>query len=145
MNRSAIWPRCGSAIWHARLRPAALLRGFGGGEELVEQCLDAEVDLVADGPHGLDAFAGGVVELPVQVGLAGKIGQASPQPMVITTSLASTVSVVRILGRWSAMSIPTSFIAWDRGGVNSVGGDAAGGPDLDGVTCQDGEEAGGHL
>src|SRR5665647_1131548 len=39
------------------------------------------------------------------------MGQASPQPMVITTSEAWTASVVRILGVWAEMSMPTSAIA----------------------------------
>ena len=38
--------------------------------ELVEQGGDAATDLVADGVDGVDALAGWVVELPVEVALA---------------------------------------------------------------------------
>ena len=69
------------------------------------------LDLVADRPDRLHALAGRVLELPVQVALPGKIGQASPQPMVITTSEASTASVVSTLGCSAEMSMPTSAIA----------------------------------
>jgi pyridine nucleotide-disulfide oxidoreductase len=43
--------------------------------------------------------------------LPGKTGQASPQPMVITTSAARTTSSVQGLGYSAEMSMPRSFIA----------------------------------
>src|SRR5664280_156860 len=43
--------------------------------------------------------------------LPGKTGQVSPQPMVMTTSLAWTASVVRSFGVCSEMSMPTSCMA----------------------------------
>src|SRR5665647_1068022 len=43
--------------------------------------------------------------------MPGKIGQASPQPIVMTTSDACTAWVVRTLGRSARMSIPSSSMA----------------------------------
>jgi len=43
--------------------------------------------------------------------LPGKNGQASPQPIVITTSDACTASVVSTLGCSAVMSMPSSPIA----------------------------------
>src|ERR1044071_9141465 len=43
----------------------------GLGKELADQRLDARVDLVTDAAHGGDVLAGGVVERPVLVALAG--------------------------------------------------------------------------
>ena len=58
--------------------------------------------------------------------LPGKIGQASPQPMVITTSEACTASGVRILGSAWVMSMPTSAIAATAAGlIDSLGADPA--------------------
>ncbi len=39
-------------------------------------------------------------QVPVEVALAGEEGQASPQPMVMTTSETSTASVVSTFGVW---------------------------------------------
>ena len=50
-----------------RVEPCVLV---SGGRDLRDQGLDAGPDLVADRPYGVDALAGGVVELPVLVALA---------------------------------------------------------------------------
>ena len=54
--------------------PAARSRRLSGGFELqaADEDLDAAADLVADRADGVDAEAGGVVELPVLVALAGE-------------------------------------------------------------------------
>src|SRR5699024_4753251 len=55
-----------------------------------------------------------------------KIGQVSPQPMVMTTSDSLTASVVRILGTSADMSMPTSFMAATAAGFTvSAGADPA--------------------
>jgi hypothetical protein len=47
------------------------------------------VDVVADRADDVDALPGGVVEFPVLVAFArGRRGQASPQPIVMITSVA---------------------------------------------------------
>ena len=74
----------------------------------------------------------------------GRYGQASPHPIVITTSEAWTASGVRTFGRWSAMSTPTSAIAATATGLIGPRG-GAGGADLDGVAGEVAEPAGGHL
>jgi hypothetical protein len=47
------------------------------GWEVGDQVFDAAADFVADRADGVDALAGGVVELPVQVALAGACGGAT--------------------------------------------------------------------
>jgi hypothetical protein len=54
--------------------------------------------------------------------LPGKIGQASPQPIVITASAARTISSVHGFGNSPEMSMPTSAIAWTAAGLISVPG-----------------------
>jgi DNA-binding transcriptional ArsR family regulator len=63
--------------------------------------------------------------------------------MVITTSEALTASVVRILDRSAAMSIPSSAIAWTA--IDLVGGFGTGRAYLDLAAGQLTEIAGGHL
>src|SRR5215475_7182171 len=54
------------------------------------------------------------------------MGQASPQPMVISTSAARTLSVVTGLGYSREMSRPISAIAWTTAGLSwSAGCDPA--------------------
>ena len=60
------------------------------------------VDLVADASDSLDGLAGGVLELPVLVAFAGVDGQASPQPMLMSPSVA--------LAAWSVSGWGSS---WD--------------------------------
>jgi hypothetical protein len=55
-------------------RPDTLGARSGRREEFGEECLDSGLDLVADGSYGVDSLAGGVVELPVEVALAGEVG-----------------------------------------------------------------------
>jgi hypothetical protein len=54
------------------------------GVDVGDQGLDAGFDLVADRPYGLDTLAGRVLEGQSRYFLPGKIGQASPQPIVMT-------------------------------------------------------------
>src|SRR6478672_6129709 len=54
--------------------------------------------------------------------LPGKIGQASPQPMVTTTSEARTASVVSTLGTSAARSMPTSSMAATAAGLTESAG-----------------------
>jgi len=49
-------------------------------------------------------------------------GQASPQPIVTTTSAHSTSASVNPFGRRPEMSTPTSRIAATTGACNSVSG-----------------------
>nr|KEP23677.1 hypothetical protein DA06_05930 [Georgenia sp. SUBG003] len=50
------------------------------------------------------------------------MGQASPQPMVMTTSDSFTASVVRTLGVSAAMSMPTSAMASTADGLTCSAG-----------------------
>ena len=77
--------------------------------------------------------------------LPGKYGQASPQPMVITTSEDCTASVVRTFGISAEMSMPALPHGLHHRGVHGVGGGRAGRADLDLVPGEVGEEGGGHL
>jgi len=60
------------------------LLGIRGGRDrgFVEEGADAAFDLVADRPEGGDVLAGGVIEHPFLVPLAGEDGAASPQPIL---------------------------------------------------------------
>ena len=82
----------------------------------------AALDLVSDGADGGGVEAGGVVEFPVFVAFPGKIGHASPQPMVMTTSAARTVSSVHGLGNSWEMSMPRSAIAATTDALSSLPG-----------------------
>jgi hypothetical protein len=63
----------------------------GLAKELGHESVDARVDLVPDGSHGGQVLTGGDRRVPKSsYRLPGKIGQASPQPIVITTSAART-------------------------------------------------------
>ena len=79
-------------------RDPGVSAGVSQRGELGEQMLYPLVGGVANGADVVEGLAGGVVELPVEIALAGETGQASPQPMVITTSAASTASVPSGLG-----------------------------------------------
>src|SRR5699024_1365508 len=52
---------------------ARIVTSASGGE-FGEQAADSAVDVVADGADGLGGLAGGVVEVPVEVALAGEDG-----------------------------------------------------------------------
>jgi hypothetical protein len=54
--------------------------------------------------------------------LPGKNGQASPQPIVMTTSEACTASVVSTFGDSREMSIPTSSMARTTWGFTASAG-----------------------
>ena len=59
-------------------------------------------EVVPDPAHRLQIPARGIVDLPVLVVLSRKTGQASPQPIVITTSAARTASSVSGFGSSAA-------------------------------------------
>ena len=73
------------------------------------------------------------------------MGQASPQPMVTTTSAACTISSVQGLGYSLVMSMPTSAMACDGGGVDFVAGFGAARPRDRAVAGEVGEESERHL
>jgi len=85
--------------------------GVCGDVEFGEEPVDALFDFVADGSDAVHAEPGGVLQDPFLVPFAGEDGQASPQPMVTTTSAARTTSSVQGLGYSVEMSMPRSFIA----------------------------------
>jgi hypothetical protein len=62
------------------------------GWEFAGEDLDPAMNVVADEADGFDSMTCGVVELPVEMGLAGEYGQTSPQAMVLTTVDASDAS-----------------------------------------------------
>ena len=111
---SAVWARA----W-ARALPASETLISGGGErQFVDQVSDAAFDVGANGAYGWGVEAGGVVEVvPAFVAFAGKMGQASPQPMVITTSAARTVRRSRGWGtRWRCRCLVQPWRRLRRGG-----------------------------
>lgn len=60
----------------------------------VQQVADAAFQLVANRPHVVQALAGRVSTSSFRTACPGNTGQASPQPIVTTTSAARTVSSV---------------------------------------------------
>ena len=96
--------------------------------EAVQQLTHPIADLVADRAHGLDVVAGRVGKLPVLVALPGTNGQVSPQPIVTTTSAASSWASVQ---RWGARrcDVDADFRhRGDRGGIDCVRGFGAARP-----------------
>lgn len=88
---------------------------------VVEEPANAALDLVADGADFVDGLAGGVVQGPVEVPPAGKTGQASPQPMVTTTSAAAqTIPSVQGSVNSREMSMPGLLIAALAAGLISL-------------------------
>jgi len=73
-------------LWRPSARSSR--SGHGVDAEFVEQAADALFDVVADGAYGVDVLTDRIGEFPVFVTLAGKKGQASPHPIVTTTSAA---------------------------------------------------------
>jgi hypothetical protein len=82
-------PGASSAVRGRRLGPG------GGGDQLGQRLLDAGVEVIADGADLLDGLAGEVLEPPALLAFAEVDRQASPQPMVTTTSAAWTKPSVR--------------------------------------------------
>ena len=78
--------------------------------ELVDELVDAPGDVVARARTSATGGPG-VGELPVDVALARDVGQASPQPIVTTTSARSASSCVSRCGRRSERSMPSSSMA----------------------------------
>jgi hypothetical protein len=78
--------------------------------------VDPAFDLVADGADAFDGESGGVAQVvPVLLALAGKEGPESPQPMLITTSAARTISSVQGFGNSCVMSVrvvPLAHTSW---------------------------------
>ena len=95
------------------------LRLTGRDVELLEQGQDAAFEVVADRADGGGIETIRVVEIPVSYRVPGKIGQASPQPMVITRSAARTISSVHGFGYSPVMSIPRSAMAAIAAGLIS--------------------------
>ncbi len=87
-----------------------------------DEILDEAPDGVTDGAHRVHALPGRVVQLPVEVALAGKHLAGVPQPIVTHTSDSLTASVVRILGTSADMSMPTSRIASTAAGFTAEAG-----------------------
>ena len=102
-------------------------RGSGGlVKELSDQRLHAFIDLVPDPPDGLEFLTSRVIEFPILYRLPRKTGQASPHPIVMTTSAERTASSVSGFGNSSDMSTPTSFMAATTAGLTSISGRASG-------------------
>src|SRR4051794_35130515 len=111
-----------------------LLRALG--VDLGDEPLDKTLDLVADGADRIHALAGRVVELPVEVGLAGEVRAG--------VAAAHGDDVVGSLGCLRCEDL--RFLVGDvdpqlghrgyRGGVDPLSGDGAGGADLDPVARQ---------
>ena len=139
----AISARFGLARWPRALPASETLISGGRERQFVDQVSGAAFDVVADGAYGWGVEAGGVAEVvPGFVAFAGDDGQASPQPMVITTSAARTVSSVQGLGNSLEMSMPHSAMGGDCGGVDLVSGFRPG----DGMVAgQSLKESEGHL
>jgi hypothetical protein len=106
-----------------RIPCKARTSGRASVKQFSDQFLDALVDLVADASHSREVVFGWVVERPVLVSLPGIYGQASPQPIVITTSAARTTSSVSGLGNSSDVSMPSSAIASTTAGLISSAGE----------------------
>ena len=128
----------------------ALRRDVGFAEfaefaEFVEEATDPALDLVADGTDRLHALACRVVQLPVQVPLAGedRAGVAA----------AHGDADVRLLDRVHGEDLRRfgrdvdAHLGHDRdgGGIDPVAGVGAGGTDLDAVSGQVAQPRRGHL
>lgn len=117
----------------------------GGDVERGDEGLDPAADLVPDRAHRLDALAGGVVELPVLVPLAGEEGA-----LVAAAHRDDHVGLLDGFGGEDLRLLGGDVDAelrhrghGDR--VDLVRGLGAGGQDLDPVAGQVAEEARGHL
>src|SRR6266568_2898955 len=79
-------------------------------------------NLVADWADLLGGLAGRVVQSQYRYRLPGYTGQASPQPIVITTSAAWTLSLVSGLGNsWDRSRPISSMTATTAGLIESAG------------------------
>src|SRR5690606_34044491 len=69
-------PSSSARSWTAsRPRPSA-----DPAQQVFQELLDPSLDVVSDRPHLLDWLAGGVVDLPVDVALAGQDRACIPTP-----------------------------------------------------------------
>ena len=108
---------------------------------------NAAVDLVADRAHGVDALAGGVVELPVLVALAGedRAGVAAAHgDHDVGRPDGGLVEPLRVGAARREVDADLGH-GLDDGGVDVVGRGGAGGADHDAVAGVVGEQRGGHL
>ncbi|KPC77113.1 hypothetical protein ADL26_03645, partial [Thermoactinomyces vulgaris] len=106
---------------------------------------DAPLDLVADRADGVDALAGRVVELPVQILLAGEVraGVAAAHGDAHVGGLDGVEGEdLRLLGGDVDAHL---FHRLDGGGVDLVGRCRSGGADFDAVAREVGEPPSGHL
>src|SRR4051812_22557550 len=97
---------------------------------------------VADSSEASMPSPAGSSSLPVLQRLPGKIGQASPQPMVMTTSESPSGSVVR-----TCLLVGDAMRTWAMAGV-LTGSIRSAGMDPEtalGPAGQDGEESAGHI
>src|SRR6476620_1641467 len=118
---------------------------FGGGGEGSDEVLDPGLDLVADGADGGDALAGRVLEFPVLVALARE-----DRAGVAAAHRDDDVGFLDSLGgedlRDFGGHVDAEFgHGLDGGRVDLLGGQRAGGPDLDRAVGKRGEEGGSHL
>ena len=124
--------RCLAGDRAAQLSRDPALRGLES--EAADELLDAVADLVADGADGVDALAGGVVERPVLVALAGE-DRAGVAAAHRDDDVGGPDDLVgpRLRVSSAAMSMPTSAIASTAAGLTSVGRLGAAGADDDAV------------
>ena len=121
--------RCRCNVVRARVLRAG--DGSGGevhlllnGDERSEKGLDAAVDLVADRADGSMPLPGGVVELPVQVALAGieRAGVAAAHGDDDVGGLDGGVVELLGMGAVGVRSMPSSAIASTTAGLISSAG-----------------------
>ena len=95
-----------SARGRVTTRNAERRSGRDRDVEAGEEVLDAGANVVVNGADGVDELAGGGFQR-----LPGDSGQASPQPLAMTTAAAWTTSSVQGLGYLREMPAPPSAIA----------------------------------
>lgn len=120
-------------------------KGSARGPKFGDEFLDAATDFVADGAHSIEALPGWVVELPVEVPLAGEDGAdvaaAHGDDDIAGLDGVSGEDLGFLVGEVDA------FFAhgFDYHRVDGVGRGRSGGADFDGVVGEVSEIAGGHL
>jgi hypothetical protein len=133
-----------SELFSGRRRPEDPT-ALGGRYELGEELLDSPVDVVDDGADRLDGQAGGVLELPVEVALAGIDGAGITAAHGDHDVGGLGVAVSTELGELPGRVESALFEDGDDGGVELVCGFGPGGADLDpalGVVFE--QDFGGH-
>ena len=119
--------------------------GSARGQEFDDEFLDAATDFIADGAYSIEALPGWVVELPVEVALAGEEGAdvaaAHGDDDIAGFDSVGGENLGFLVGEVNA------FFAhgFDDDRVDGVGRGRSGGADFDGVVGEVAEVAGGHL